>query len=98
MAETLLGKPNLIAAELRAMVHLAAPIVLTELGWMAMGVVDTMVVGRVGADAIGAVGLGTMVFYGIAVCASGLLLGIDTLVSQSFGAGDREDGRRSLVG
>src|ERR1700752_3486575 len=36
-------------SELRAMSRLAAPIVLAELGWMAMGVVDTMVVGRVGA-------------------------------------------------
>ena len=98
MAETLVSKSNLITAELRDMVRLAAPIVLAELGWMGMGVVDTMMVGRVGADAIAAVGLGTIVFYGIAVCASGVLLGMDTLVSQAFGGGDREDGRRSLVG
>ena len=40
-----------------------------------MGVVDTMFVGRVGAEAIGAVGLGAIVFYGLrsarAVCYSG---------------------------
>lgn len=71
--------------------------VLAELGWMAMGVVDTMFVGRVGAEAIGAVGLGTMVFYGIAVCSSGLLFGLDPLVAQAFGAEDREDCHRSLV-
>src|SRR5690348_4868334 len=64
---------------------------------MAMGVVDTMFVGRVGAEAIGAVGLGTMVFYGIAICAAGVLLGLDTLVAQAFGAGDRQDYHRSLV-
>jgi MATE family multidrug resistance protein len=97
MAAAVSGKSNLIAGELRAMVRLAAPIVLAELGWMAMGAVDTMVVGRVGPEAIAAVGLGAIVFYGIGVCASGVLLGIDTLVSQSFGAGDREDGRHSLV-
>jgi MATE family, multidrug efflux pump len=79
------------------MIRLAGPLVLAELGWMAMGVVDTMFVGRVGAEAIGAVGLGTMVFYGIAICSAGLLLGLDTLVAQAFGAGDREDCRRSLV-
>ena len=79
------------------MIRLAGPLVLAELGWMAMGVVDTMFVGRVGAEAIGAVGLGTMVFYGIAICAAGLLLGLDTLVAQAFGAGDREDCHRSLV-
>src|SRR5438128_12664576 len=83
--------------EVQAMARLAAPIVLAELGWMAMGVVDTMFVGRVGAEAIGAVGLGTMVFYGIAICAAGVLLGLDTLVAQAFGAGDRQDYHRSLV-
>jgi len=84
-------------SELRAMFALAAPLVLTELGWMAMGIVDTMFVGRVSADAIGAVSLGTSVFYAIAIFASGLLLGLDTLVSQSFGAGDLNDCHHSLV-
>ncbi len=79
------------------MFHLATPLVLAEVGWMAMGVVDTMVVGRVSADAIGAVSVGTMIFYTAAIFASGLLLGLDTLVSQAFGAGDRDDCRHSLV-
>ncbi|MBV8845903.1 MAG: MATE family efflux transporter [Bryobacterales bacterium] len=87
----------MLTGELKAMARLAAPIVLAELGWMAMGIVDTMVVGRVSADAIAAVGLGAIVFYGIGMCASGVLLGMDTLVAQSFGAGDREDSRKSLV-
>ena len=83
--------------ELLQTLRLAVPLVLAELGWMAMGVVDTMFVGRVSAEAIGAVGLGTMVFYGIAICAAGVLLGLDTLVAQAFGAGDRQDYHRSLV-
>lgn len=83
--------------ELLQTLRLSIPLVLAELGWMAMGVVDTMFVGRVGPEAIGAVGLGTMVFYGIAICAAGLLLGLDTLVAQAFGAGDRQDCHRSLV-
>ena len=97
MAEALAREPKLIAVELRAMLRLAAPIVFAELGWMAMGIVDTMVVGRVGADAIAAVGLGAIVFYGIGMCASGVLLGMDTLVSQAFGANDRKDCLHSLV-
>ena len=40
--------------ELLQMIRLGGPLVLAELGWMAMGVVDTMFVGRVGAEAIGA--------------------------------------------
>jgi len=79
------------------MVRLALPLVLAEIGWMLMGVVDTLFVGRVSAEAIGAVGLGTMLFYAIGICASGLLLGLDTMVSQAFGAGDRDDCRHSLI-
>ena len=79
------------------MVRLAMPLVLAELGWMLMGIVDTMMVGRVSAAAIGAVGLGTTVFYFVAITLGGVLLGLDTLVSQAFGAGDRDDCRRSLI-
>lgn len=79
------------------MMRLAAPLVLAEVGWMMMGVVDTMMVGRVGATAIGAVSLGTSLFYTLGIFASGLLLGLDTLIAQSFGARDLEDCRRSLI-
>jgi MATE family multidrug resistance protein len=78
------------------MFRLAMPLVLAELGWMLMGIVDTMVVGRVSASAIGAVGLGTTIFYLVGITGGGVLLGLDTLVSQSFGANDRQDCRRSL--
>src|SRR5712671_2657039 len=83
--------------ELRPMLRLAAPLVLAELGWMGMGIVDTMMVGRVSAEAIGAVSLGSVLFYTVAIFGSGLMLGLDTLVSQSFGAGKLMDCHRSLV-
>jgi Na+-driven multidrug efflux pump len=73
---------NALRQELRPMATLAAPLVLAEVGWMAMGVVDTMMVGRVGAEAVAAVSLGTMVFYAVGMFASGLLLGLDTLVAR----------------
>jgi MATE family multidrug resistance protein len=81
------------------MFALALPIVLAELGWMAMGVVDVMVVGRLpqSAQAIGAVSVGSVVFYTVGVFGMGLLLGLDTLVSQAFGAGNIEDCHRSLL-
>ncbi len=76
---------------------LALPLVLSELGWMAMGIEDTMFVGCVSAEAIGAISIGTTIFYTIAILGGGLLLGLDTLVSQATGAGDIEDRRRSLI-
>jgi MATE family multidrug resistance protein len=84
-------------AEIRQMIRLAAPLVIAELGWMAMGLVDTAIVGRVGALAIAATGMGSALYYAVAVVASGFLLGLDTLVAQAWGAGDTEDARASLV-
>lgn len=88
-----------LRAELRPMLRLAMPLVLAELGWMAMGIVDTMMVGRLpaSADAIGAVSLGSNIFFLLAFMGEGMLLGLDTLVAQAFGAGRREDCHRSLV-
>jgi multidrug resistance protein, MATE family len=81
------------------MLRLATPIVLAELGWMTMSIVDTMMVGRQteSAVAIGAVSLGSILYYVVAIFGTGLMLGLDTLVSHSYGAGDLEDAHRSLV-
>ncbi len=68
------------------MFDLAAPVVIAELGWMTMGLVDTLMVGRIGPEAIGAVGMGSSLFIGVCIFAMGLLLGMDTLVAQAFGA------------
>ena len=78
------------------MFALALPVVLAELGWMTMGIVDTLMVGRISPEAIGAVGLGNALFMGVGVFAMGLLLGLDTLVSQAYGAGKLEECHRWL--
>jgi len=83
--------------EFRPMFTLALPVVLAEMGWMTMGMVDTLMVGRLGPEAIGAVGLGTSVFMGVSIFAMGLLLGLDTLVSQAFGANDIDACHRWLL-
>ena len=69
------------------MIGLAVPVVLAEVGWTTMGLVDTLMVGSLGPAAIGAVGLGSIVFLAIGISGMGLLLGLDTLVSQAYGAG-----------
>jgi len=83
--------------ELGPTLRLASPLVLAELGWMAMAIVDTIMVGRVSPQAIAGVSLGGMVFYTAAIFGSGLLLGLDTVVSRAFGAGDVADCHRSLL-
>jgi MATE family, multidrug efflux pump len=83
--------------DVRAVLKLAIPVALGELGWMAMTTVDTIMVGKLGPAAIGAIGIGSSAFYSFAIFGMGLLLGLDTLVSQAYGAGDREDCHRSLT-
>ncbi len=79
------------------MLRLAAPLALAELGWMAMGIADTIMAGPLGAAAVGAGTLGNMVYYPVVVSGIGLLLGMDTLVAQSFGARDPRDCRLTLI-
>src|SRR5262249_15449538 len=64
-----------------------------------MGVVDTMFVGRLpsSADAIGAAGLGTLIYINIALFAGGIVFSLDTIVSQAFGAGRLDECRRAMV-
>jgi MATE family multidrug resistance protein len=83
--------------EIRPMLRLAAPLAMAELGWMLMGFVDALMAGRLGAAAIGAGSLGNMLFYPIVICGTGMLLGMDTLVAQAFGATDDAACRRTLV-
>jgi MATE family multidrug resistance protein len=80
------------------MLRLAAPLALTELGWLSMGFVDTVMVGRLpdSATAIGAVSLGTTLFYTIGIFGSGIMLGLDTLIAQAYGAGQLEKCHRTL--
>ncbi len=80
------------------MLRLAIPLALAELGWMAMSVVDVIMVGKLpnSANAIGAASLGSALFYPFAIAAVGLFAGLDTLVSHAHGAGDRVEARRSL--
>jgi multidrug resistance protein, MATE family len=80
--------------ELRPLGRLAWPVILAEIGWMAMGIVDTLMVGPLGAEAIGGVGLAGILFFALAACGMGVLLGLDTVVSQAYGAGDHDACRR----
>jgi MATE family multidrug resistance protein len=87
----------MIRGELRSMLSLATPVVMAELGWVTMGIVDTIMVGGLGPGAIGAVGLSSMLFVAVGVFAMGLLLGLDPLVAQAFGARRLDECHRWLV-
>ena len=83
--------------ESRAMIRLAWPVVLAEVGWILMGIVDTIFVGPLGPAAIGAVGTGSTMFFALMVLGIGVFFALDTFVAQSFGAGRIDECHRWLV-
>ena len=77
-----------IRTEFVPMLRIAVPVVMAELGWMAMGVVDTVMVGGIGPEAISAAGVGNAMHIAFAIFGMAVMLGLDTLVSQAYGARD----------
>ena len=61
-----------------------------------MGLVDTMMVGRVSAADLAAVALGNLFFFATGVFGLGVLLSLDPLVAQAVGAGDWEAAARGV--
>jgi len=88
-----------LRAEFLLTFRLALPLIVAEVGWMSMGIVDTIMVGRLpdSAVAIGATGLGQSLYHSVAIFGGGLLLGLDTFVSHAYGREDLNDARHSLV-
>jgi len=82
--------------EIRALVRLAAPAIAAQVGTMMLGIVDTWMVGRIGARELGAVALADTVMFGTMIFGMGLVMGLDPIVSQAHGAGDGPAAGRAL--
>jgi MATE family multidrug resistance protein len=78
------------------MARFALPIVFINLGLQAMGVVDALMVGKLGGAAIAAVALGNFYFFNASVFGMGLLCAIDPVVAQAVGAGDHHGVARGV--
>jgi MATE family, multidrug efflux pump len=83
-------------ADFRALTRLALPVVSVQLGMMLMGVVDTMMVGHLSANALAAVALGNLYFWTISVVGMGTLFALDPIVAQAVGAHDEPAIARGL--
>ena len=79
--------------EFRELWKLALPIAIAQAGQSLMSFVDTAVVSRAGTQALAAVGLSTAVFFAVSSFAIGLMMGVDPLVSQAFGARNAQRAR-----
>jgi len=68
-------------------VVLATPVVISKLSFTTMGLVDTAMVGRLGPEAQGAVGLATTFMFTLYVFGLGLIGVVNTYVAQYHGSG-----------
>ncbi|UCE02765.1 MAG: MATE family efflux transporter [Candidatus Latescibacterota bacterium] len=82
--------------EIRDTLHLAIPVVLARLGGIAMGIADTIMVGRIGQEPLSAVALGNALSFTVLVACLGTLTALDPVVSQAFGAGRRDECGRAM--
>src|SRR5689334_18213486 len=68
--------PRTLFGPLKELLHLAWPIAVAMLSESAMGLVDTKLVGGLGANALAGVGMATVVYYLIFAIVSGTLRGV----------------------
>ncbi|MEM7583138.1 MAG: MATE family efflux transporter [Acidobacteriota bacterium] len=73
--------------EINAVVRLATPVVVVQVGIMLLGTVDAMMLGRHSELALAAGALGNTVSFGLLCFPMGMLMVLDPLVAQAFGAG-----------
>jgi MATE family multidrug resistance protein len=74
-------------APLDELLRLSWPITVSTLSYSVMTLVDTLLVGHLGAAQLAGVGLGGTLAFALMCFAIGLLRGAKTLVSQAVGAG-----------
>ena len=74
-------------SEARAVLRLAVPIALTQIGMVLYGTVDMLFVGRLGPAAIASVGLASITYFTVFVIGMGTVMGIDSHSAKAFGAG-----------
>lgn len=93
---TLTTSPDARQSELAATIRLAVPVVFVQLGFMLMGVVDTLMVGRLNAQALAAVAIGNLYFFNVTIFGTGALMALDPIIAQAVGAGEEETIARSV--
>ena len=87
---------NHLAVELTETLKLAIPIVLTQLGQIAMMTTDLALIGRLGDGAVAAAALASTVFWISFTFGMGLVSAVAPLAAQAFGARDPRMVRRAL--
>lgn len=67
---------------------LALPLILAQLAQVSMGLIDTLMVGRLNGGALAGIALGGNIFFFALIIGIGVMGAVGPTVSQAFGAGD----------
>ena len=78
-----------LKTEVREFLKLAVPLASAQLAQSATGFVDTLMMGRMGPDALAAGGLASIILLSVMLGATGTVMGISPLVAEAFGAGQK---------
>ena len=76
-----------VSKELKKLTGLAVPLVVTQLAQMGLGVLDTIMAGRVSAVELAGVALGGVVFWPVLMLIAGIVMAVTPTVSQLHGGG-----------
>jgi MATE family multidrug resistance protein len=82
--------------EARRLATLAWPVVVAQLGTVAFGAEDVLMVGRLGAHDLAVVSAGHLYGFAVLMLGLGVMRGLDPVFSQAHGAGDRAAGAAAL--
>ncbi|MBA2653619.1 MAG: MATE family efflux transporter [Gammaproteobacteria bacterium] len=80
---------NSITREFKGIFHLALPLIFNLLAYMAMQVISTVMLGRLGPQALAAAAVGNVIYIIILVGCMGVLTAVGTLAAEAFGKKDQ---------
>lgn len=84
-------KETFYLKHIKETITLAYPVMIGQLGFMMMGVVDSLMVGEIGAAPLAAASLGNSLTMVIFIVSLGVAIAVTPLVAISNGAGNKED-------
>ena len=85
---TTTAAPPSTSAELRALLRLAGPVVLSQFAANALALIATAVIGRLGERELAAAAYANASYYLIYMLPVGVMLSVAPRVAQAFGAGE----------
>ena len=77
---------KLYREEARNMFKLAVPLALAQLAQNSTSFVDTVMVGKLGDEALAGIAIGATLFHFVSVVVAGVLYSVSAVVSQAVGA------------